>query len=121
MLTKFISIALLVKPYPKRIDSNRENETINNENKIVKREPAENITLTCVLGPDSFLSAQSGQTKWEFARDKKNFGPLPDGVVNIGENEIFIEKIDKTHTGSYRCERNGVSTQIFLHVKGLFH
>lgn len=77
--------------------------------------------MTCILGPDSFLPTPSGQTKWEFAKDKKNFGPLPDGVMKIGENEIVIEKINKTHKGSYRCERNRVSVQIFLHVKGLFH
>lgn len=110
-----------MRPIPKRIDTDRENETINNENKILRRHLDENITLTCILAPDSFPSTKRTQTKWQFGKDAKEFGSLPDGVKIIGENQIFIEKIEKNHKGYYRCKRNGESVQIFLHVKGLYH
>lgn len=87
----------------------------------VKRQINENITLKCILAPNSYSPQRNVRTKWHFSENGKTYGDLPSNVQNIAENDIVIEKINKNHRGYYRCTRNKVSFTVRLHVKGLFH
>jgi hypothetical protein len=76
------------------------------------------LTLTCLIAPSN--QHKDNDILWEFSKDEKIFGILPDGIDRNGAS-LHFSGVQKYHRGYYRCTLNDIKFTILLRVKGLFN
>jgi len=103
---------IILESSPQGITTNRESEKIDSAHGSIRRNEDDVLVLRCVILPEDKIN----QIRWQFSKDEKEFGNLPDGAVATN-NEIKINPVKKAHRGHYRCLLNDASFSVLLRVK----
>jgi hypothetical protein len=115
------SLSILVIPAPQRMKTNLNTEQLDSEHTSVRRLNNEPVNFKCIIEPNRTNSLRRPKIRWEFSKNGVKFTRLPPGVHNISEDEISIERVNKTHRGYYRCKLNSYDYTALLRVKGLLN
>jgi hypothetical protein len=108
---------IILKSSPQSIKTDRASEIIDTAAGSLRRNEGEQITLKCVILPESHVG---NQVQWRFSQDGKDFDRLPDQVIIQRNDDLVIEQIKKNHRGFYRCTLNDASFTVLLRVKDRF-
>jgi len=89
-------------------------ETLDSAHGSIRRSEDQLLNLKCIIEPEE--NSPSTSVRWEFSQDGHTYGYLPTGI-DVHNNEIQFDSVQKFHRGYYRCTLNDISFTILLRVK----